>query len=184
MLINNFNIEQFLSLEGYSDSREDRRKGSGGSAEFFTPYSIVKKMCDKIPESDWADPNKTWLEPSMGNGQFILMILYRRIHEYKIPWMVALKNVYGVELMQDNVEECRERVHELLRNISSDYDPDIADLIMDKNFVCHDFFTWNFEEWREMTDEEIRKANVKPKKEKPKKEKKKDPLQLEIQFEL
>ena len=160
----NFNIEQFLDLTGYEDTRKDRRKSKEvNSQEFFTPYSIVKKMCDKIPESDWADPNKTWLESSFGNGQFILMILYRRIHEYKIPWMVALKNVYGVELMQDNVEECRERVHELLRNISSDYDPDIADLIMDRNFVCHDFFTWNFEEWREMTDEEIKQNNKKKK---------------------
>jgi len=160
----NFSIEQFLDLTGYEETRKDRRKSKEvNSQEFFTPYSIVKKMCDKIPESDWADPNKTWLESSFGNGQFILMILYRRIHEYKIPWMVALKNVYGVELMQDNVEECRERVHELLRNISSDYDPDIADLIMDRNFVCHDFFTWNFEEWREMTDEEIKQNNKKKK---------------------
>lgn len=162
--MHSFNIEQFLDLTGYEQSRLDRRKNNKegkSTAEFFTPYSIVKKMCDKIPESDWADPDKTWLEPSMGHGQFILMILYRRIHEYKIPWMTALKNVYGVELMQDNVEECRERVHELLRNISSDYDPDIADLIMDKSFVCHDFFTWNFEEWREMTDEEIRNSKKK-----------------------
>lgn len=145
----NFNIEQFLSLEGYdTEDRVSRRKTGISSQEFFTPYSIVKKMCDKIPESDWADPNKTWLESSFGNGQFILMILYRRIHEYKIPWMTALKNVYGVELMQDNVEECRERVHELLRNIASDYDPDIADLIMDKNFVCDNFFEFDFINWK------------------------------------
>lgn len=158
-----FDIEQFLSLEGYdTEERVSRRKDSKvNSNEFFTPYSIVKKMCDKISESDWADPNKTWLEPCAGNFQFIIFILYRRIHEYKIPWMVALKNMYLVELMQDNIDEGRERVHELLRNISSDYDPEIADLIMDKNFVCHDFFTWNFEEWREMTDEEIRNSNKK-----------------------
>ena len=35
------NIEQFLDLANYSDSRKDRRKGSGGTQEFFTPYSIV-----------------------------------------------------------------------------------------------------------------------------------------------
>ena len=42
-----------------------------------------------------------------------------------------------------------------------DYDEDIAMDIMLKNLVCHDFFTWNFEEWREMTEEEIKKSKKK-----------------------
>ena len=45
----NFNIEQFLSLDEYvNDVRKSRRKssdGNKGSQEFFTPYSIVKRMC-------------------------------------------------------------------------------------------------------------------------------------------
>lgn len=61
----NFSIKQFLDLSKYvTDVRKDRRKGSGCSQEFFTPYSIVKRMCDKIPDSDWADPTKTFLESS------------------------------------------------------------------------------------------------------------------------
>ena len=39
-----FNIKQLLDLTNYAtDSRVARRKGSGGSQEFFTPYSIVKR---------------------------------------------------------------------------------------------------------------------------------------------
>ena len=148
MNLKDFNIEQFLDLEGYEQSRLDRRKGSGGSQEFFTPYSIVLRMCDKVSEEDWADPDKTFLEPCAGNFQFVIFILYRRIHEYNIPWRKALENCYLVELMLDNIQEGRARVHELLRNISPDYDPKVADEIMDKNFVCHDFFTWDFEEWK------------------------------------
>ena len=45
-LENKFNIEQFLDLTGYEETRKDRRKGIGGTQEFFTPYSIVKKMAD------------------------------------------------------------------------------------------------------------------------------------------
>lgn len=53
-------IEQLLDLTNYTtDTRVARRKGSGGSQEFFTPYSIVKRMSDKIPDEDWADPTKT-----------------------------------------------------------------------------------------------------------------------------
>jgi len=32
---------------------------------------------------------------------------------------------------------------------------------MNKNFICHDFFTWNFEEWRPMTEEEIKTSKKK-----------------------
>jgi len=147
---NNFNIEQFLDLSNYaSDERVFRRKGGGiNSQEFFTPYSIVKRMCDKVSEEDWADPDKTFLEPSQGNGQFTIFILYRRIHEYNIPWRKALENMYTCELMEDNVQESRQRVHELLRNIAPDYSPSMADEIMDNNFVCGDFFEWDFANWK------------------------------------
>lgn len=151
-----FDIEKFLSLDGYdTDVRKSHRKGSKSTQEFFTPYEIVKRMCDKIPPEDWADPNKTFLEPASGNGQFVLMILYRRIHEYNIDWQTALNTLFALELMQDNIDEGRSRIHELLRNISSNYDPNLANEIMDRNIVCHDFFLWNFEEWRPYTDEEI-----------------------------
>lgn len=148
---NNFNIEQFLDLSGYdTDIRKSRRKGGKiNSQEFFTPYSIVKRMCDKVSEEDWANPDKTFLEPCAGNYQFVIFILYRRIHEYNIHWQKALETTYALELMADNVQEGRQRIHELLRNIAPDYSPSVADEIMDKNFVCHDFFTWDFENWCE-----------------------------------
>ena len=49
-----FNIEQFLDLSKYiTDVRGERRKmGKGSTAEFFTPYPIVKRMCDKIHDED------------------------------------------------------------------------------------------------------------------------------------
>ena len=60
---NKFGIEQFLDLSNYAtDERVSRRKNSEvNSQEFFTPYSIVKRMCDKVSESDLADPDKTWI---------------------------------------------------------------------------------------------------------------------------
>ena len=77
---NKFNIEQFLNLDNYTtDERVSRRKGAGGSQEFFTPFSIVKKMCDKISDEDWSDPSKTFLEPCAGNFQVGCYIIYNRI---------------------------------------------------------------------------------------------------------
>ena len=40
-------------------------------------------------------------------------------------------------------------------------DERIAMDIMLRNLVCHDFFTWNFEEWRQMTDDEIKQSKKK-----------------------
>ena len=63
----NFDIEQFLSLENYAnDTRTIRRKGAGGTAEYFTSYTLVKKIADKIPEEKWNDSNADFLEPGFG----------------------------------------------------------------------------------------------------------------------
>ena len=158
--MNNFDIEQFLDLEGYEEMRKDRRKGSGGSQEFFTPYSIVKRMCDKVSEADWADPTKLFCEPCFGNGQFVIYIIWNRL-QHGIDWKAALETLYGVELMEDNVAECKDRICEMLTNICEDFNEDEARLIMDSQLICHDFFTWNFEEWREYTEEELKKLKKK-----------------------
>lgn len=153
-----FDIQKFIDIDYLTEDRKDRKKKT---QEVFTPYCIIKKLMDNVSEYDWADPDKTFLDPAGGNGNIVLGMLYRRIHEYNIPWRKALENCYLVELMLDNIQEGRQRVHELLRNISPDYDPKVADEIMNKNFVCHDFFTWDFEHWREYTEEELKKLKKK-----------------------
>lgn len=153
-------IEQILDLSNYSDSRQDRRKGSGGTQEFFTPYEIVKKMCDKISEEDLSDPKKTFCEPCFGNGQFVIYIIWNRL-QYGIDWKTALETCYGVELMEDNVYETHERIIKLFDALDIDYDEDVAMDIMLKNLVCSDFFEWNFEEWRPYTEEEIKRLKIK-----------------------
>ena len=149
-------IDDYESLN--TEIRKERRKKT---QEFYTPYSIVKKMMDKISSEDWANPNKTFLEPSFGHGNYIIGILYRRIVEYRIDWKTALETCYGVELMQDNVYETHGRIIKLFDALDIDYDEDIAMDIMLRNLVCHDFFTWNFEEWRPYTDDELKKLKRK-----------------------
>ena len=141
------NIQQLIDLDYATDTRKSRRKGTNSTQEFFTPWTIVQNMCDKIPQSDWSNPEKTFLEPSFGNGNFVLAIVYYRLNA-GIDWKTALETLYGVELMEDNVEECRERVLALLDAMDIDYDREEALSIMQHNLVCSDFFKWNFEEWR------------------------------------
>ena len=135
-----------------TDIRKSRRKGSGGTQEFFTPSSLVSKMCDKIPSTDWSNPAKTFLEPCFGNGNFLVEIIRRRIVDYSIDWKIVLNNLYGVELMSDNVQEAKDRIIELLKKLNIDFNEQEARDIMDHNLVCSDFFKWDFENWRPISE--------------------------------
>lgn len=126
-----------------TETRKARRKGKTGTQEFFTPESIVNEMCDKISEEDWSDPSKDFLEPCFGNGNFLIEILKRKM-KY-CDWETALNHIWGVELMEDNVQECKERILEFL---GLDKEDSIkAKQILDKHLVCSDFFKWDFENW-------------------------------------
>ena len=137
-----------LETKYATETRVARRKGKNSTSEFFTPSSLVSKMCDKIPSTDWSNPTKTFLEPCFGNGNFLVEIIRRRIVDYSIDWKIVLNNLYGVELMSDNVQEAKDRIIELLKSLNIDFNEQEARDIMDKNLVCSDFFKWDFENWR------------------------------------
>lgn len=140
-------IEQIINKDYITEDRLARRTGSGSTQEFFTPASIIFKMIDKISEDKWNDPESTVLEPSFGNGNFLLGILYTKIERGSTPEQ-ALEHTYGVELMPDNVAEAKERIFEMFDEFRYSYDKDKCKEIMDHNLVCSDFFKWDFENWR------------------------------------
>ena len=89
-------IQKFLDLTSYNtDIRKSRRKTGIKTNEFFTPYELIKKMSDIIPDEDWSNPNKTFLEPCFGNGQFVLYIIYRRLQS-GIDLITTLNTLYGI----------------------------------------------------------------------------------------
>lgn len=140
-------VKRIIDIDYTSIKREERRRGTGSTQEFFTPFSIVDRMCAKVSSEEWADPDKTFLEPSFGNGNFLVYIIYKRISS-GLTWQQTLSTLYGVELMADNVQETKERICELLDKMDVKYDKAEAMSIMDKNLVCSDFFEWDFENWR------------------------------------
>lgn len=142
------NIQEFIDRDYVTEVRKNRRKVT---QEFFTPYSIIKRMGDKIPDDEWSDPEKTFLEPCMGDGNIVCYIIWNRI-QHGIDWKTALKTLGGVELMADNVKETKERVIDLLDKMNVDYDKETAIEIMNKNLVCADFFNWDFEHWKAIDD--------------------------------
>ena len=127
--------------DGIARSKERITK----NGEVFTPKALVEKMMDKIPEEKWKDPKTTFLEPTFGSGNMLICMLERRISSGISP-INALQTLFGVELMQDNVDLCKDRIRDVLRANKVKITKKVNDII-DHNFVCSDFFKWDFENW-------------------------------------
>lgn len=81
-------------------------------AEVFTAEREVKAMCDLIPSETWENITSTFLEPACGTGNFLVEILSRKYSQCKTEkdGLKALASVVGIDIQQDNVEECRARL--------------------------------------------------------------------------
>ena len=102
--------------------------------EVFTPTALVQQVLDALPQELFVDPSKTFCDPSCGDGQFLSEVLIRKL-ENGIDIATALNSIFGVDIMQDNVDLCRARLA-----------CGRADLmeIVKKNIVCKDSLRYNF----------------------------------------
>jgi len=67
-------------ISGYN-TREKRKEND----EVFTPNSLINDMLDKLPEEVWSNPDKTWLDPCAGIGNFSVQVL-KRLMEGLSQW--------------------------------------------------------------------------------------------------
>lgn len=85
--------------------------------EVFTPEWMVDAMLDLVEgEADRIDAR--FLEPACGSGNFVVRVLQRKLaaveqkfgkseFEKRNYSLLAVMCVYGIELLADNIEECR-----------------------------------------------------------------------------
>jgi len=113
------------------DRDKSRVKSTG---EVFTPTPLVQEVLDQLDTDLYTDSEKTFLDPSCGDGQFLSEILIRKV-ESGIDFEEALKTIYGVDLMPDNVKLCQDRLlcgREDLRHI------------VEQNIVCADGVKYHY----------------------------------------
>lgn len=79
------------------------------TCEIFTPPSLVNEMLDKLPPEAW-EPAKTYCDPACGDGNFLVEVLKRKL---ALGQNDALQFIYGVDIMLDNIFECRARLLEI-----------------------------------------------------------------------
>ena len=112
--------------------REHSRVKATG--EIFTPTPLVQEMLDQLDPIVFTDPEKTVLDPTCGDGQFLSEVLIRKV-EAGIDFEQALSTIYGVDLMPDNVKLCQDRLlcgREDLRHI------------VEQNIVCYDGLEYHY----------------------------------------
>lgn len=111
-------------------------------------------MCDLIPSDIWNNIDSAFLEPTCGTGNFLVEILERKLKLCKTKQEIyrALKSIYAIDIMPDNVAEAKGRMKELIcdkfgREFVS---WTTVNRILNKNILCGDSLQiqaiWEFEE--------------------------------------
>lgn len=127
-VINHIRHREYMS----GVERDQVRVKSTG--EVFTPTPLVQEVLNELSQELFTDANKTFLDPACGDGQFLGEVLIRKV-ENGIDFETALSTIYGVDLMEDNVALCRERLlcgREDLRHI------------VEQNIVCADGLRYHY----------------------------------------
>ena len=132
-------IEHIRNRDYMSGVERDKHRVKQ-TAEVFTPTPLVQEMLDKIEEQDptlFSDLTKTFLDNSCGDGQFLSEVVIRKIERSGCSLEQALRTTYGVELMEDNVIECRKRL------AGPNPTPEILEIV-NKNIICHNALTYDY----------------------------------------
>jgi len=91
--------------------------------EVFTPAWIVQSMLDLVKDETERIDSRI-LEPACGSGNFLIQILQRKLACVELKYgkseferrqysLLSLMCVYGIELLSDNIIECRDNMMEL-----------------------------------------------------------------------
>jgi hypothetical protein len=123
--------------------------------EVFTPAWMVEAMLDLVKgETERIDSR--FLEPACGSGNFLVRILQRKLAVVELKFgksdfekqhyaLLALMCTYGIELLADNIAECRANMLEILADyLNLEQSTDLyraAAYVLSQNLVHGDAMT-------------------------------------------
>src|SRR5271169_4533566 len=99
------------------------KKRVADHGEVFTPLWMVEAMLDLV-KSETERIDSRFLEPACGNGNFLVQILRRKLAAVELKYgksdfekrhysLLALMCLYGIELLTDNIADCRANLLEI-----------------------------------------------------------------------
>ena len=78
--------------------------------EVFTPMDLCLRMVRDIPQEKLEDPSATFLDPSCGDGNFLVALLQVLTEEYGHDRQEVLPRLYGVEIKEEHLEVAKQRL--------------------------------------------------------------------------
>lgn len=123
--------------------------------EVFTPPWLVQAMLDLVREETERIDSR-FLEPACGSGNFLVNILQRKLAAVDLKYeksdferrhysLLALMCIYGIELLADNIAECRSHLLETLADyLTLDESDELyraASYVLSQNLVHGDALT-------------------------------------------
>jgi hypothetical protein len=131
------------------------KKRVADHGEVFTPPWLVEAMLDLVKgETERIDAR--FLEPACGSGNFLVQILRRKLAAVELKFgksdfekrhyaLFGLMCAYGIELLTDNIAECRANMLEILAEYLNIGETDdlyrAASYVLSQNLVHGDALT-------------------------------------------
>ena len=145
-------------IEKILDSDYNTKEKVKINGEVFTPFWLIEKMLDKLPDEIWDDSTKIWLDPAAGLGNFHAAVLERlmkrlatQMPDEKKRYKYIVENqLYFVELNPESA-----------RMIKEIFDPDNK---YKMNIACADAIDKQHPGWDEigyMWDENDKRLKIK-----------------------
>ena len=105
-------IEEKINQHGYMSGVDRQSERVLATGEIFTPTTLTMEMCQNLMDRDpdVLGPGKTVLDPSCGDGQFLVTAKWIKILHYGMTEEDAVKDLYGVDIMRDNVDLTKRRL--------------------------------------------------------------------------
>jgi hypothetical protein len=133
--------------------------------EVFTPRWLVEQMLDLVKgETERIDSR--FLEPAFGSGNFLVPVLQRKLavveskfgkseFEKRHYALLAVMCTYGIEILADNIAECRAKMLEVLADyLNVDESDDVylaAFYVLSENLVHGDALTMRMHDGQPIT---------------------------------
>ncbi len=127
--------------------------------EVFTSLREVNAMLDLVKQETERIESR-FLEPACGNGNFLAEVVERKLNvvkkrysksqlEYERYSIIAVSSIYGIDILEDNVIECRNRLYEIFfKHYSSLYKDQCKEecvrsikYLLNKNIIWGDALT-------------------------------------------
>jgi SAM-dependent methyltransferase len=147
-----------MSLEA-SEKQVISKQRVTDHGEVFTNQREVKAMLDLVKQETERIESR-FLEPACGTGNFLAEILERKLEvvqmrysrvqlEYERNAVLAISSIYGVDILEDNVQECRDRLFnifnqkytELFEDLANDDCREAVRYILSRNIIHGDALT-------------------------------------------